>query len=113
QTREFNYVTDLARGFVAAALHGEPGRLYNLGCGEEVSMRDLATTLLALMGDPITAQLGALPERPTEIWRMHADATRARTELGWAPEVALQDGLARTVEWYRRELARDQSSFAV
>jgi nucleoside-diphosphate-sugar epimerase len=113
QTREFNYVTDLARGFVAAALRGEPGRLYNLGCGEEVSMRDLATTLLSLMGDPISAQFGALPDRPTEIWRMHADASRAQAELGWKPEVSLEDGLARTVEWYRRELARDQSSFAV
>ena len=113
QTREFNYVTDLARGFVAAALRGEPGRLYNLGCGEEVSMRDLAQTLLGLMGDPIAAQFGALAERPTEIWRMHADAARAKDELGWSSEVALQDGLARTVEWYRRELGRDQSSFAV
>ena len=113
QTREFNYVTDLARGFVAAALHGEPGRLYNLGCGEEVSMRDLATTLLALLGDPITPQFGALAERPTEIWRMHADASRAQAELGWSSEVSLEDGLARTVEWYRRELGRDQSSFAV
>jgi UDP-glucose 4-epimerase len=113
QTREFNYVTDLARGFVAAALRGEPGRLYNLGCGEEVSMRDLATTLLAQLGDPITPQFGALPDRPTEIWRMHADASRARAELGWAPEVSLEEGLSRTVEWYRRELGRDQSSFAV
>lgn len=76
-------------------------------------MRDLATTLLALMGDPISAQFGALADRPTEIWRMHADASRAQAELGWTPEVSLQDGLSRTVEWYRRELARDQSSFAV
>jgi nucleoside-diphosphate-sugar epimerase len=113
QTREFNYVTDLARGFVAAVLRGEPGRLYNLGCGDEVSMADLATTLLRLMGDPITAQLGALPDRPTEIWRMHADASRARAELGWQPQVTLEEGLQRTVAWYRQELERDQSSFAV
>ena len=113
QTRELNYVTDLARGFVAAALHGQPGRLYNLGCGEEVSMRDLAQLLLRLMGDPIVAQLGALPERPTEIWRMHADASRARAELHWEPTVSLEEGLGRTIDWYKRELGRDQSSFAV
>jgi nucleoside-diphosphate-sugar epimerase len=113
QTREFNYVTDLARGFVAAALHGEPGRLYNLGCGVEVSMRDLATTILGLMGDPIVAQLGVLPDRPTEIWRMYADAGRARDELGWTSQVSLEDGLARTIAWYSRELGRDQSSFSV
>jgi UDP-glucose 4-epimerase len=113
QTREFNYATDLAAGFIAAALRGRPGRLYNIGCGQEITMADLATTILRLMGDPITAELGVLPDRPTEIWRMHADATRARTELGWAPEVELEDGLRRTIAWYTAELDRDQSSFAV
>ena len=113
QTREFNYATDIAAGFLSAALKGEPGRLYNIGCGNEVSMADLASTILRLMGDPIVAELGVLPDRPTEIWRMHSDATRARTELGWAPEVSLEDGLRRTIDWYTAELGRHQSSFAI
>lgn len=113
QTREFNYATDIAAGFVAAALHGAPGELYNIGSGQEVAMRDLATTILDLMGNPIEAELGALPDRPTEIWRMYCDSTRARTELGWAPRVDLAEGLRRTVEWYARELSRPDSSFAV
>jgi UDP-glucose 4-epimerase len=113
QTREFNYVTDIASGFLAAALRGEPGRLYNIGCGEEVSMRDLASTLLRLMGDPIKADFGALPDRPTEIWRMYADSTRARTELDWAPQVTLEEGLKKTIDWYTSELSRIESSFAV
>lgn len=113
QTREFNYAADIAAGFLAAGLRGQPGRLYNLGCGQEVSMAELATTVLGLMGDPIEAQLGALPDRPTEIWRMYADASRAREELGWTPEVTLAEGLRRTIAWYTAELSRDQSSFAV
>jgi UDP-glucose 4-epimerase len=113
QTREFNFASDLAAGFLAAGLHGQPGRLYNLGCGEEVSMRDLAATVLKLMGDPVEAQFGALPDRPTEIWRMYADSSRARTELGWAPQVGLAEGLQRTISWYTNELSRAQSSFAV
>ncbi len=113
QTREFNYVTDIAAGFLAAALQGEPGRLYNIGCGAEVSMRDLASTLLRLMGDPIEAEFGALPDRPTEIWRMYADSSRARAELGWEPQVSLEDGLQRTIQWYTSELTRIESSFAV
>jgi nucleoside-diphosphate-sugar epimerase len=76
-------------------------------------MRDLASTLLRLMGDPVTPAFGALPERPTEIWRMCADASRARAELGWTPRVGLEEGLQRTIAWYRRELTRDESSFAV
>lgn len=112
QTREFNYVTDIAEGFIAAALRGEPGRVYNIGCGEEISMADVAVQILRLMGDPITAELGALPDRPTEIWRMHADASRARSELGWAPAVSLEEGLRHTIEWYREEYAKGASSFA-
>jgi UDP-glucose 4-epimerase len=111
QTREFNFVEDLADGFVRAAVADDAvGEVVNLGCGEEVSMRDLATTLLRLMGDPITPEFGALPERPTEIRRMRADAAKAGALLGWTPSTSLEDGLRRTIDWYRDELARGASS---
>jgi nucleoside-diphosphate-sugar epimerase len=112
QTREFNYVEDLADGFVRlASTPGIEGELFNLGCGEEVSMRDLATTILDLMGNPIEPQLGALPDRPTEIWRMYCDSSKARERLGWAPEHSLREGLQKTIEWYRRELESPSSLF--
>lgn len=113
QTREFNYVEDLVDGFLLLlTTPGIDGELFNLGCGDEVSMRELATRVLALMGDPIAPEFGALPERPTEIWRMYADSTKARERLGWAPRTSLDEGLARTIEWYRRELSTGGSSFA-
>jgi len=105
QTREFNYVEDLADGFVlAATTDGVEGEIINLGCGEEITMRDVATMILDIMGNPIAAQFGALPERPTEIMRMYCDSTKARQLLGWAPKHSLGDGLAKTIEWYRNEL---------
>jgi UDP-glucose 4-epimerase len=113
QTREFNYVSDLADGMIhAATTAGVEGELFNLGCGEEISMRDLATTVLSLMGDPVVPEFGALPDRPTEIWRMYCDNTKAREVLGWSPQVSLTDGLARTIAWYTRELRDDRSSFS-
>ena len=73
QTREFNYVEDLVDGFLrAATVPGVEGEVFNIGGGEEISMRDLATTILDLMGDPIVAEFGALPARPTEIWSMRS-----------------------------------------
>ena len=112
QTREFNYVEDLADGFVlAGTVEGIEGELFNLGCGEEVSMRDLATTILDLMGNPIEPQFGALPDRPTEIWRMFSDSTKARQRLGWKPRHSLAEGLAKTIEFYTGEIARSSSSF--
>jgi nucleoside-diphosphate-sugar epimerase len=113
QTREFNYVEDLADGFVAlATAPGIDGDLFNLGCGREVSMRDIASTILKLMGDPITAEFGALPERPIEIYRMHADVTKTRERVGWTSKISLEDGLERTIAWYREALASGTSPFA-
>lgn len=108
QTREFNFVTDLGDGFVRAltapAIEGE---VINLGCGEDIPMRDLATKILDLMGNPIEPHFGALPHRPTEIWRMYCDSTRAHELLGWTPRVSLEDGLRTTIAWYEQELRRE------
>jgi nucleoside-diphosphate-sugar epimerase len=113
QTREFNYVDDLADGFVrAVTAAGIDGEIINLGCGVEISMRELAGKVLSLLGDPIQPRFGALPDRPNEIWRMYADASKARDRLGWQPTTSLDEGLRRTVEWYRAELERAGSPFA-
>ena len=112
QTREFNYVEDLADGIIrAGTVDGIEGELFNLGCGEEISMRDLATMILELLDNPIEPKFGALPERPTEIMRMFCDNTRARELLGWSPRHTLRDGLAKTIEWYRAEVADPHSQF--
>lgn len=112
QTREFNFVGDLVEGFeLLGTVEGIEGELFNLGCGEEVSMRDLATTILDLMGNPIEPHFGALPDRPTEIWRMFCDSTKARERLGWAPRHSLAEGLERTIEWYRGQLSVEGSPF--
>lgn len=114
QTREFNYVEDIADGMMKLALADDiEGELFNLGCSEEISMRDLARTILDLMGNPIEPQFGALPDRPTEIWRMYSDSTKARSHLGWEPRHTLHDGLTKTIDWYRRELERGYSEFAL
>ena len=113
QTREFNYVEDLVDGIVrAGTVEGIDGELFNLGCGEEISMRDLATMILELLGEPVEAKFGALPERPTEIPRMFCDNTRARELLGWKPQHTLREGLEKTIVWYREELADPNSQFA-
>ena len=73
----------------------------NIAAGEEVSIRDLVMKIAELTGTSAKLEIGTLPYRPTEIWRMYADSTRARTILGWKPEVSLEEGLKRTTEWFR------------
>jgi nucleoside-diphosphate-sugar epimerase len=114
QTREFNYVEDLADGFIRAAIVPDvEGEVFNIGGGEEISMRALATTILGLMGDPIVAEFGALPPRPTEIWSMRADVSKAIKVLGLPPARPLREGLEPTIAWYRRELEQSASLFSV
>jgi nucleoside-diphosphate-sugar epimerase len=114
QTRELNYVEDLTAGFVAAAVApGVTGEIINLGCGREVSVRAVTDLTLDLLGRPIEPEYGALPERPTEIRRMVSDPGKAQRLLGWAPVTSLEDGLARTIDWYRSELASPRSPFAL
>jgi UDP-glucose 4-epimerase len=106
QTREFNYVEDLARGFLQlATADGVDGGLFNLGCGVDVSMREIATTILDLMGNPVTAEFGAIPDRPTEIWEMRCDPTKSREAFGYEEKTPLAEGLRKTIEWYRNELS--------
>jgi UDP-glucose 4-epimerase len=110
QTREFNYVSNVVDALLmAAAYEGEIDGPINIAAGEEVPIRDLVHKIAELTETHAQLKVGALPYRPTEIWRMYADSTRARQLLGWKPQVSLEEGLKRTVEWfreyYREELA--------
>jgi nucleoside-diphosphate-sugar epimerase len=51
-------------------------------------------------------EIGAIPYRPNEIWRMYGDATRANQILGWKPAINLEQGLRLTVDWFRQEIAK-------
>jgi UDP-glucose 4-epimerase len=102
QTRDFNYVANLVDGFILAGERDEAiGETINLGSETEISVQDLVHRLHAACGSTSTVEVGVLPYRPTEIWRMRADGGRARTVLGWKPKVDFAEGLRLTVEWYR------------
>ncbi len=107
QTRDFNFITNLIDGLVLAAEHQEKiDGTMNIACGEDVAIRDLVHKVVELTHSRSRVEIGALPYRPNEIWRMRGDATRARTVLGWRPRVSFDDGLKITVEWFRDQLAR-------
>jgi nucleoside-diphosphate-sugar epimerase len=105
QTREFNYVDNQIDGLLAAAevqpAFEEP---VNLGSNREIAICDLTRKIHALCGSESELLVGALPGRPTEIPRMRADYARAKDLLGWEPVVSFEEGLERTVAWYRKYL---------
>ena len=83
-----------------------------MGSPQFLFVHGLATTILDLMGDPITAEFGALENRPTEIWSMRSDVTKARSVLGLPPARSLREGLERTISWYRQVLTKSSSLFS-
>jgi len=102
QTREFNYVGNIIDGFVAAGTVAKaPAGPVNIGSGEEIAIADLVRLIHRLTESESELRIGALADRPTEIWRMFADAGRARDLLGWEPRVDFETGMRLTVNWFR------------
>lgn len=95
------YVDDVVDAFLAAAAApGAEGASLDIGSGELVSVRALAMRLRHLVGGEVEPRFGALAARNLERVRV-ADPTRAAALLGWRPCTSLDDGLARTVAFYR------------
>jgi dTDP-glucose 4,6-dehydratase len=97
--REFLFVEDWVRAAIAVLERGEPGVVYNIGAGHELANLELARRICALAGaspDLITF----VPDRPGHDFRYGVGADRILS-LGWTPEVPFDEGLERTVEWYR------------
>jgi nucleoside-diphosphate-sugar epimerase len=108
QLRDYAHVDDHVAALVCAGscpLAGS-GRIYNVGSGEVVTLRHLLETIARAVGGtaPQRVRFGAIPYRPDETWEMYCDISAARAELGWAPRVSLEEGIARTVAWYRRQV---------
>jgi UDP-glucose 4-epimerase len=107
QRRDFLYVTDVARGFLAAAETPISGRFWNLGAGNPQSVN----RLVELLGGEKTY----IPRRPGEPECTWADITRITTELGWKPEVSFEEGVARIVaniDYWRNAPLWDPESIA-
>jgi nucleoside-diphosphate-sugar epimerase len=104
QQVDWIYVDDVVDGFVAAAClpHAE-SRIIDLGSGTLASVRDIVEQLVRLTGASVEPLFDALPDRIHEPARV-ANLADARTILNWQPRIALSEGLARTVEYYRNKL---------
>lgn len=103
QTRDFNYVENLVDGVLMSSLEDKCiGQVMNIGSGVEITIKDLILKIHELTESKSKLSIGALAYRPTEIWRMQADAKRANEIIGWSPSVSLEEGLKLSIDWYRR-----------
>lgn len=98
QTRDYVYVEDVARANLLA-LTGAANRILCIGAGTATSVNDIYRGLAAITG--FEAPVEHLPRRPGDPRDSLFNPARAAEVLGWRPEVAFQEGLRRTVEWFR------------
>lgn len=97
-TRDYTYVADVVEANMKAAESDQPGP-FNIGHGQETSTEDLFNKIKKLVGSDIDANHE--PERPGEVQRSAVDITKAKDELGWKPQVPLEEGLKLTIEAFK------------
>lgn len=101
QTRDFTYVADVVEANWLALGPGAVGQVFNIGGGSRSSVNQVLATLEGILGRPVRRE--QRPPQPGDVRHTWADTTRAREILGFSPCVSLRDGLAREVEWLRKE----------
>jgi nucleoside-diphosphate-sugar epimerase len=100
QTRDFTYVDEVVKANLCCldAPDAAAGGVYNVAWGQRISVNDLARKIADILGVPVAPEYA--PERPGEVRDSQADPARARALLNWQPEVQLDEGLQRTVQWF-------------
>ena len=110
--REFVYIDDVARGYLLLAekIDEVKGEAFNFGAGERRSVLELVKLIIGL-----ACKEGRLEPRvmlarkiEREIYAQYLSADKAEARLGWRAEVGLDEGLKRTIEWYRAHLDQVQ-----
>jgi len=105
--RDFTYLDDTVAAFIKVAeTPGIDGETFNLGSGQEVSIRELSEEILFLTGSQARVVVDEERLRPekSEVQRLLADNSKARRILGWEPKVSLREGLTQTIAWVRAHM---------
>ena len=104
-TRDFTYVKDTCQGFLAIArMEGGDGEVFQIGTNREIRIGDLFQLIAELMGSDATPVTDAERLRPdkSEVRRLCCDNTKLRAATGFEPSTPLREGLAATIDWFRR-----------
>jgi dTDP-glucose 4,6-dehydratase len=102
QTRSFCYVDDLIEG-IKKLLYSDEAEPVNLGNPEEITILNFAKEIIALTGSKSRIIFSALPENDPKV--RQPDITKAKTILGWEPRVGRQEGLRRTLQYFKKKLS--------
>ena len=101
QTFDWVFIDDVVEALLATAIRGAgDGRTIDVGCGNLTSVREVALGLATRVGSEGLLRFGAIADRRLEPTRS-ADLNDTEARIGWRPKISLEEGLERTVDWYR------------
>lgn len=103
QTRDFTYIANVVDGVLRACKADVSGEVINVATGSRLSLNELFRAVRALIGSSVNVSYG--PARAGDVRDSQADISRARELLGYEPSVSFEEGLRRTVDWYRTQVA--------
>jgi len=104
QSRDFTFVSNVVNANLLACHSPKAsGMVYNIACGERISLNQVVGMLNRILASDLKASYE--PPRTGDIKHSLADITRARSDLGYVPSISFEEGLRRTVEWYREYLS--------
>ena len=105
QLRDFIYVDDLIEGVLAVGASEKcVGEIINLGSGHGIRIREVAETVLTATKNPITINFGAESYREGDSMEFYMDSKKAFELVGWRARTSLEEGIAKTGEWYRENM---------
>jgi dTDP-glucose 4,6-dehydratase len=104
QERDWLFVEDYCRAIMLALEKGKTGEIYNVSSGHPQPNIKIVKTILQHLGKPETL-MQYVKDRPGHDRRYALDSSKIRRELGWQPQVPFEDGLRRTIDWYRSNSA--------
>lgn len=103
QSRDFTYVQNVVEGnLLACTAAGVSGQVFNVACGDRITVNSMLQQINKITGNDTNAIY--TDARAGDIKHSQADIARAREHLGYEPKVSFEEGLRRTIEWYRRNL---------
>jgi nucleoside-diphosphate-sugar epimerase len=104
QVWDFLYVADAVRALLALAENDSASGTFNLGSGSPVTVRDVASKIRDSIDPRLELGFGDVPYPPGQIMHLEADISRLKSATGWKPQTSLEEGLCRTIGWFRSKL---------
>ncbi len=102
QYRDYCYIENVIDGFVLAAQNNAAkNEIFNVASGEIHKLKFYVDLINNEMQSKKLPNYGALPYRQNEVWRQQPDISKIRNHLNWEPKISLQEGIAKTVTWYK------------